>query len=296
MQLEDLQIFVATLEQRSFTAAARAMGLSKQYVSRRIGALEAALGVRLLNRTTRRLQPTELGLALYERAQGILAAVRDTEEMLTSHSATVRGTLRVSAPVSFGTLHLAQRLPRFMQMHPDVEITLDLNDRHVDLIAEGYDMALRGGVLPDSSLIARRLALVCIEVVAAPAYLQARGTPVHPDELAAHECLLFGQGGPVEWPFQVDGKTVRLPVHGRLRANNGEVVRDAAIAGLGIASLPDFIVAQAVADGRLVRLLEAFQAPIAGVHAVYPSHRQPSRAVQAFTEFLREELAGAGRP
>src|SRR5690606_33777902 len=106
----------------------------------------------------------------------------DTEEMLASHSATVRGTLRVSAPVSFGTLHLAQRLPRFMQMHPDVEVTLDLNDRHVDLIAEGYDMALRGGVLPDSSLIARRLALVCIEVVAAPAYLQARGTPAHPDD------------------------------------------------------------------------------------------------------------------
>ncbi|GAA5232549.1 LysR family transcriptional regulator [Verticiella sediminum] len=296
MQLDDLQIFVSTIEHRSFTAAAEALGLSKQYVSRRIGALEDELGVRLLNRTTRRLQATDLGMALYERAQSILAAVHETEEMLCSHSATVRGALRVSAPVTFGTLHLGPLVPRFMQMHPHVEVTLDLSDRHIDLIAEGYDMALRGGILADSSLVARRLALVCMEVVAAPSYLAQRPAPGHPDELGQHECLLYGQGGPVEWLFKIDGKPARVAVKGRLHTNNGEIVRDAALAGMGIACLPDFIIAQAVADGRLIHLLEPFQPPIAGVHAVYPKHRQPSRAVQAFTDFLRQELSGMNTP
>ncbi|SDV48321.1 LysR family transcriptional regulator [Chitinasiproducens palmae] len=290
MQLEDLRLFVATVDAGSFTAAAEKLGLSKQYVSRRTMALEAEMGARLLNRTTRRLQATELGMTFYGRAMRILAEVAETQEVMANQGATPRGILRISAPMTFGTMHLSPRLPEFLRRHPQVQIELDLNDRAVDLVAEGYDMAIRIGILPDSTLIARRICAVRTVCCASPAYLARHAPPTAPDALAEHACLLYGHAKHVEWPFQRDGRRVVVPLRGQLRANNGEVIRDAAIAGLGIAMLPTFIIDEALARGDLLPVLDGWRVPDGAVHAVYPQHRQSSRLLQAFVDFLREAL------
>lgn len=290
MQFEDLRLFVTTINEQSFTAAAEKLGLSKQYVSRRTMALEEELGVRLLNRTTRSLKPTDLGMTLYERAVRILDEVNETQELVSSQGVNVRGTLRVSAPMTFGTLHVSPLLPRFMQENPLISLELDLNDRSVDLVAEGYDMAIRGGMLEDSTLIAKRLMDIPMTACASPAYLERHSTPETPDDLRHHECLLYGHVKSVEWKFQTQGELVCVPVKGKLRTNNGEVVRDAAVAGLGIAYLPVFIVSDALNDGRLQPVLQAHQPPTSAFYAVYPQHRQSSRAVQTFANFLKDHL------
>ncbi|QID18366.1 LysR family transcriptional regulator [Nitrogeniibacter mangrovi] len=289
--LEDMRIFVTTLEAGSFTAASDRLGLSKQFVSRRVMALEARLGVRLLNRTTRRLHVTDAGQAYYTRAVRILDDVSDAELAVSSRGGRVQGTLRVSAPVSFGTLALGAVVPAFMLRYPAIRVELDLNDRSVDLVREGYDMAIRIGRLPDSTLVARALASTRMVACCSPAYLEGRGAPATPDDLAEHDCLLYGHGRGVEWGFQVDGRPHPVQVGGRLLANNGELVRDAAIAGLGIAWQPGFIVGDALRDGRLVSVLDAFATPPMTVQVVYPQHRQASLAIRAFTDFLVEALA-----
>lgn len=291
MQFEDLRLFMATVQAGSFTAAADKLGLSKQYVSRRTMALEEALGVRLLNRTTRRLSATDLGQTLYERAVKIQEDLDDACELVCSQSQVLRGTLRIAAPMTFGTMYLGPVLPLFMQQHPGLQIDLDLNDRRVDLVAEGYDMALRGGTMEDSSLIARPLMPVGLIACASPDYLARHGTPAVPQDLAQHACLVFGHDKHPVWNFMIDGKPFALPVHSQLRANNAEVVRDAAIAGAGIGYLPNFTVRPALADGRLAPVLQPYHRPDSAVYAVYPQHRQASRPVQAFIEFLREHLA-----
>lgn len=294
-QLEDMRIFAETVDAQSFTAAAERMGLSKQFVSKRIAALEKRLGARLLIRTTRNLRVTDLGLAFHERAQRILLEVDDAEQMIASQTAAPRGLLRLSAPVTFATVHLGQLIPAFLQRNPEVSVELELNDRFVDLIGEGYDMAVRVGTLADSSLVARRIAPVELIRCASVAYLRANGTPKAPEELSGHECLLYGHARHNEWICRVAGRTRKITVSGRMRANNGEMLRDAAIEGMGIVSLPDFIVAAALADGRLVEVLKAFRPEGVTVYAVYPQHRQSSLLVRAFSDFLVERFAaGAG--
>jgi DNA-binding transcriptional LysR family regulator len=290
-QLEDMRLFVETLDAASFTTAADRLGLSKQSVSKRLMALEARLGVRLLNRTTRRLHATELGLAYYERARQILQEVAQAEQAITRQNAAPRGTLRLSAPMSFGTMHLSPAIPRFLEAHAEVAIELDLNDRTVDLVGEGYDMSVRIGALADSSLIARSIAPVETVTCASPDYLARKGTPHSPAELRQHDCLLYGHGKNVEWLFTQQGKPSPVAVSGRLRANNGEIVRDAAIGGLGLAYLPTFIVGEALRDGRLVTVLDAYRPPLTAIHAVYPQHRQTSLAIHAFVDFLRSTFA-----
>jgi len=290
MNFEDLRLFVMTLNEGSFTAAADKLGLSKQFVSRRTMALEESLGVRLLNRTTRRLQATELGMLLYERAVKILEDVNDTEELLSSRRTVPQGVLRVSAPMTFGTLHLSPLLPDFLSAYPQIRLELDLNDRAVDLLAEGYDMSIRIGTLADSSLIAKRLTEMQLVTCASPDYLRQAPPLMEPEDLAGHSCLLYGHGRQVEWRFQRGGKPLALSMQGQLRANNGEVVRDAAIAGQGIAVLPTFIIGAALASGALVQVLEDFALPSAAVYAVYPQHRQSARIVQLFSDYLRDRL------
>lgn len=294
-QLEDMRIFVTTVDAGSFTAAAERLGLSKQFVSKRVMALEARLGVRLLIRTTRQLRPTGLGMAYVEQARELIQRIDDAEEAISQQNASPRGTLRVSAPMSFGTLHLGPLLPRFLLAHPDLAMEMDLSDRTVDLIGEGYDMAIRIGTLADSTLIARNLAPMELRLCASPDYLARRGTPDDPAQLRAHDCVLYGHSRQVEWRFQRDGRPETVAVHGRLRVNNGELVRDAAIAGLGLAYLPTFIVGQALADGTLVSVMEALCPPPAAVYAVYQQHRQASLSVHAFVEFLRSSLAAPMR-
>lgn len=290
-QLEDMQIFVATVDAGSFTLAAEKLGLSKQFVSRRVMALEERLGVRLLNRTTRRLHITAAGEEYHARAVRILDDVGEAELAVSSQGAAPRGTLRVSAPMSFGTMHLGAVLPQFMLRYPAVGIELDLNDRAVDLIGEGYDMAIRIGRLQDSTLVGRALTPTRVVSCCSPAYLHGRGAPATPAELAAHDCLLYGHARGVEWQFLQAGQLRPQPVAGRLLTNNGEIVRDAAIAGLGIAWLPTFIVGEALADGRLVTVLDDYAPPPVAVHAVYPQHRQRSLAIRAFIDFLENAFA-----
>lgn len=287
-QLDDMRLFVATLDTGSFTAAADRLGLSKQFISRRVMALEEQLGARLLVRTTRHLRPTDLGRAYAEQARRILQQVEELDQAITGAGQSARGRLRITAPMSFGTMHLSPLLAQFLAAYPQVAIELDLSDRTVDLLGEGYDLAIRIGSLADSSMIARSIAPVDMVLCCSPSYLARQGTPATPAELAGHECLLYGHGPHVEWVF---GKlAASVTVRGRYRANNGELMRDAAIQGLGIARLPTFIVGQALHSGALVSVLDEYRPPATAVHAVYPQHRQSSLLIHTFVEFLRGEL------
>ncbi|CAE6695330.1 HTH-type transcriptional regulator DmlR [Paraburkholderia nemoris] len=290
MQLDDMRIFVATVDAHNFTAAAKRLALSKQFVSRRVMALEEALGVQLLIRNTRKLAVTELGQEFYERARRILGEVEDAEQAMSLRRAGPRGLLRVSAPMSFGMMHLSPLVASFLREHADVRFDMELSDRTVDVVGEGFDMAIRIGALPDSTLIAQKLVDVRMVVCCSPGYVRRRGAPVVPADLARHSCLLYGHGGVVSWDFVVDGVSKGVEVNGPLRANNGELIRDAAVAGLGIVRLPDFIVADAVGSGLLVTVLEEFLPSAATVYAVYPQHRQSSVSIRVFVEFLRERL------
>jgi DNA-binding transcriptional LysR family regulator len=292
MQIDDMRIFVATVDARNFTAAAKRLALSKQFVSRRVMALEESLGVQLLIRNTRKLAVTELGQEFYERARRILSEVEDAAQAMSSGHAGPRGLLRVSAPMSFGMMHLSPLVADFLREHGDVRFDMELSDRTVDVVGEGFDMAIRIGSLPDSTLIAQKLADVRMVVCCSPGYLRRRGVPAHPADLERHSCLLYGHGGVVSWDFVVEGVSKGFEVQGPLRANNGELVRDAAVAGLGIVRLPDFIVAEAVGSGRLVTVLGEFLPSAATVYAVYPQHRQRSVTVRFFVDFLKEKLRG----
>jgi DNA-binding transcriptional LysR family regulator len=293
MQLDDLRIFVATVEARNFTAAADRLQLSKQFVSRRVMALEASLGVRLLVRNTRKLAVTDLGYEFYERATRILADVADAELAMSSQRAYPRGLLRVSAPLSFGMVHLSPLVGAFLSSNPEVRIDMELSDRVVDVVGEGYDMALRIGTLADSTLIAQKLAEFRMIACCSPVYRDTRRLPMAPADLARHPCLLYGEEARTGWRFEIDGAVRHIEVHGPLRANNGEVIRDAAIAGTGVALLPEFIIEGALKNGQLVPLLEAFASPPLTLYAVYPQHRQSSVTIRAFTQFLRERFAKA---
>jgi DNA-binding transcriptional LysR family regulator len=287
---EDMRIFAQVMEAGSFTAAADRLGMSKQSVSRRLMQLEERLGVRLLNRSTRRLDATPLGQHYYQSALRLLGEVQQVEHDISGQAQALRGTLRLSAPLSFAMSHLGCLLTEFLQLHPQLDVEVDLSDRAVDLIGEGYDLALRIGGLEDSSLIARRIASVERVYCASPAYLQARGVPLKPEDLAGHDCLPYGHSRQVQWQFRQGGKAQAIQVTGRMRANNGELLRDAAIAGMGVTYLPTFIVGQALADGRLVNVLEEWTPPALQLSAVYPQHRQVARPVQEFVSFLRERL------
>ncbi|MFM0339672.1 LysR family transcriptional regulator [Paraburkholderia fungorum] len=290
MQLDDMRIFVATVDARNFTAAANRLALSKQFVSRRVMALEEALGVQLLIRNTRKLAVTELGQEFYERARRILGEVEDAEQAMSLRRAGPRGLLRVSAPMSFGMMHLSPLVAMFLREHGDVRFDMELSDRTVDVVGEGFDMAIRIGTLPDSTLIAQKLADVKMVACCSPGYVRRRGAPARPDDLERHSCLLYGHGGAVSWEFVVDGAVKSVEVRGPLRANNGDLIRDAAVAGLGIVRLPDFIVAEAIRNGLLVTVLDGFLPAASTVYAVYPQHRQSSVSIRVFVGFLREQL------
>ncbi len=287
MQLDDMRIFVATVEAGNFTAAANRLRLSKQFVSRRVAALEASLGVRLLVRNTRKLAVTDLGHEFHERARRILGEVADAEQAMSARRSEPRGLLKLSAPMSFGMAHLSPLVAEFLRAHPDVRFDVDFSDRIVDVVGEGFDMALRIGRLADSTLIGHKLADIRMIACCSPGYGRRHRAPATPDELAAHACLVYGQEGRASWEFT----SGTIDVHGPLRANNGEVIRDAAVAGLGIALLPEFIVADALAGGRLVPVLADAMPPPNALHALYPQHREGSVTIRALTQFLRARLA-----
>ena len=287
--LELMQVFAAVVEADSFTLAADRLKLSKAAVSRHVSQLESRLGVRLLNRTTRRLSLTEAGRVFYEGCQRLLQEARAAEAAVTALAINPGGLLRLAAPMTFGVQHLARELADFIGACPEMKLELVLSDRSVDLVEEGFDAALRIGTLADSALVARRLAPLRRLVCAAPAYLKRRGLPTRPEALAAHDCLIYSyQGTGRVWHFRhAQGQEKRVTITGRVEANNGEALLAFAVAGQGIAFTPTFAVAPALRDGSLVPLLPDWQdAADAGIHLVYPARRHLSPKVRALIDFL----------
>ncbi|ADI78258.1 Uncharacterized HTH-type transcriptional regulator yafC (plasmid) [Pantoea vagans C9-1] len=291
MQIEDLRIYIAVIHAGNFTAAAEQLMLSKQYVSRRMAALEASLGVRLLIRNTRKLSVTDAGLLFAQHAQRILDEIQEAELAVSEQQQTLRGTFRINLPMSFGMSHLSPLIAEFLSHHPALQFQIELADRYVDVIGEGVDMAIRIGTLADSTLIARPLGELKRVICCSPDYLKRAGTPQHPDELLQHACLRYGREGQNGWELQVNGKAKWLAVQGPMVSNNGEVLRDAALAGLGLVLLPAFIVESALQRGELVTVLDGCQPPPLSLNAVYPQHRQRSEVNRQLLAFLQTRLA-----
>jgi DNA-binding transcriptional LysR family regulator len=291
-RFEEMQAFQSTATVLSFTAAAQRLGLSKSMISQRIADLETRLGVRLINRTTRRLSLTEAGQAFLEGCARALREAAEAEEEASRHGSTLSGAIRIAAPLSFALLHLRPALFDFMAAHPGLELHLDMDDRVVDLVQGGYDMAIRiAGRLPDSSLVARRLARSRLVVCASPAYLAERGIPAEPAALAGHDCLLYSGAARADlWAFRIGAEWVPVAVHGRLHANNGDMLLAAAIAGYGVALLPSFLVGAALESGALIAILPEFPTQDGAIHAVYPQSRHVTTRVRAFTDFLAARI------
>lgn len=287
-QLAAMKAFRAVVEAGGFTAAAEAMDVSHTVVSRHVKQLEASLGVQLLNRTTRRFALTQAGQTYYEHCRQILDQVEAAALLVAQHQVEPTGLLRINAPMSFGLEELAQWLPGFLDAHARVKVDLVCNDRFVDLIEEGFDVGLRLAYsLSDSTLIVKRLASFEEWWVAAPAYLQRHGTPLVPADLAAHECLNYSLAGKAGQPSFTaeDGSVHTVDVGGRLQANSGIVLRAAALAGMGIAASPVFLVREHVARGELVRVLPDFRQQPLKFYALYPQNRHLSPKVRAFVDF-----------
>lgn len=283
-----MEAFVAVVEAGSFVRASERLGLSTTSVSRTVAALEAHLNVRLLHRTTRRISLTDAGRTFYQHATDLLDDLAEAEAAVSAESQAASGVLRVSAPVSFGALHLAPLLARFHREQPNVALDLSLNDRVVDLVEGGHDLAVRiSNQLPASTLVARALASAQLVVCAAPAYLERYGAPAAPEELSQHQCLLYSYTEPANlWTFSGPGGAKQVAVSGFLTANNGDVLRVAALAGEGIVIQPSFIVGDDLLSGRLVPLLEDYPLPPLTIYAVYPSRRHLPARVRAFVDFL----------
>lgn len=293
-RLRAFEVFVNVVARGSFTRAADALDTSPANVTRYVNELESHLGTRLLNRSSRRLSLTEAGEALYERAKSILEEVAETEALATTASRQSRGRLRINAPLSFGILVLAPLWPRFMAKYPDIELDIVLIDRIVDIVEEGYDLAIRISRSGSTAHIARRLSRSRNMVCASPAYLAAHGMPAVPADLAHHVCLGYTYGATAdEWQFVGPGgahESVR--VRWAMRANNGDTARAAALAGAGIVWQPSFLIGGDVRAGRLVEVMPGYRMPDIDIQAIYASRRHLSAKVRLMVDFLAEAFDG----
>ncbi|RVU15645.1 LysR substrate-binding domain-containing protein [Methylobacterium oryzihabitans] len=292
-RLASMTIFARAVEAGSFSAAADALALSPQAVGKHVRLLEEHLGVRLLRRTTRRQSLTETGRRFYERVRTILAEVEAAEALAAESRAEPRGELRVNAPVTFGAYELAPALPDYLAACPEVSVDLTLSDRIVDLVDEGYDALIRVGPLADSGLVARPLRPHVLVLCAAPAYLDRRGVPARPADLRGHECLGFAHGttrGP--WTFPGPDGPETVAVTGRFRVNNGQALLSAALAGLGILLQPEPLVRDALAAGRLVRLLPDHAPPPRPMHVLHAPERRITPKLRSFLDFLAARFGG----
>jgi DNA-binding transcriptional LysR family regulator len=291
--LEAMAIFAKVVEARGISAASVDTGLSAPTISKALTRLEQRLGSRLFNRSSRRLVLTEAGRELAEHASRLLAEAEAAEAALVAQSASPRGTVRLAAPMSFGVREVAPLLPAFLTAYPEVSIDLHLADALVDIVGDGFDMALRIGALPDSSLVARRLAPVPGLTFAAPAYLARRGRPSHPAELAGHDCFAYAYLRTRNvWHFANDaGEAVTVRPSARLRVNNGDAVLPAVVAGLGIAGLPEFLAREALTEGRLERILPDWHTLASSLYLLMPPGRPRPARVQVLADFLAERLS-----
>ncbi|MET0504258.1 MAG: LysR family transcriptional regulator [Luteibacter sp.] len=282
METDDLRTFVAVADAGGVSSAARRLGITKSVVSRQLARLEAELGLQLLARTTRGSALTEAGGTFRDYAARVCAEIDAALETL-SPEGELRGRLRIATPLSFGPTHLASVIADMAARHPRLHIQTCYTDRFVDLVSEGYDCAIRFGYLPDSNLLARRVGPIYGKLVASPAYIQAHGAPETPDELVAHEALMQGTES---WQFLDGDKTVTVNPQGRFKCDNGSALLAAALAGLGVAYLPDGLTDPHVQAGRLLPVMPRYPLPVAGVYVVRPPGQQPSRKIRVLTEML----------
>jgi DNA-binding transcriptional LysR family regulator len=295
-RLKQIESFVAVAAKGTLTAAAQAEGVAPAVVGRRIDALEERLGVKLLLRTTRRISLTHEGSAFLEDCQRILADMANAEASVSAGGVKASGALRITAPAGFGRRHVAPLLPAFLARHPDVHLSLNLSDRVVDIVNEGFDCAVRVGDMPDSSLISMRLADNRRQCVAAPAYLQRAGVPQHPSELGRHECLMLSSDASQTrgWAFTIDGAVTHLRPSGRLDCSDGQVLHAWCRQGLGIAWRSTWEVEGDIAAGTLVPLLEAFAAPPNGIFALLPQRKHLPLRLRLWVDFLKQHYGDAG--
>jgi DNA-binding transcriptional LysR family regulator len=288
MKLEGIATFVSVAESGSLTEAARRMRISRSVVSDRLVELERSLGTRLLQRSTRKLSLTEDGAAFLERAVRIVREVQDAAADLAERHGSLSGPLRISAPVTFGRMHLGPALYAFLARHPEIQLSLDLNDRRVDASSDGFDAVIRHGPMSDGYLVAWQLASSRRVLVAAPGYLERHGQPASPAELEGHRGIFYTNRGSEDWRFRSEGRT--HIVQGRLGAvmNNGDMMRDAAIAGLGITLLPLFIVGEPIREGRLRIIDIGIEAEEESIYIAHPDGRNPSAKLRALAAWLRE--------
>ncbi len=290
-QLEDMNMFIRVVDAGGISRAAEQLGLAKSAVSRRLVDLESRLGVRLINRTTRTSSLTEIGRTYYERAIKVVDDVSELNAITADSSTSLQGTINLAAPLSFGLSHLSSAIDSFVKQHPELTINIDFSDRQVDLVEEGLDLAFRIGELKDSSLIARKISPIKLILCASPDYLKEHGTPETPDDLKNHKLLHYNISGTSTWKLSDEkGKQYSINVSAKIIANNGNFLRDMAIAGHGIVSSPTFISWKAIATGDLVPVLSDYKLPQPNAYAVYPQTRYLSQRTRMLIDFLVERF------
>lgn len=297
-RLTEMEAFIKVVDAGGFTEAARQLSVSKSAISKHVSALEARLGARLLNRTTRRVSPTEIGLAYYDRAGRVLAEAEEADAMAAAMQGAPRGRLRVSAPLSFGRNHVSRAVAAFLKTYPDVSVHLEMDDRYVDLVSQNFDLAIRIGQLPDSSLIAKKLGESTIHFVASPEYLEEHGEPFSIDQLSTHVLLHYSN---MSWGNYwrltgPGGEERQIRAGGRLTSNNGDALMQAAVEGLGIAMQPAFICADGIRSGALREIMLQTKREPAGIYAVYPPGQYPAPKVRAFIDFMSKRFGSSEPP
>jgi DNA-binding transcriptional LysR family regulator len=290
--LTDIAVFVKVVECGSFTRAADQLELSRAAISKYLSRIEERLGVRLLNRTTRRLSLTEAGAELFEASRGALERIGEAEESIARLQREPKGRLKINAPMSFGVLHLAAALPEFLKRYPGIHIDLRMDDRIIDLHEEGFDVGIRIARLKDSSLVAKKLTRCRQVLCASPAYLEESGEPQSVDDLASHNCIQYLYAAEANvWRFNApNGRAIQVAVQGNLRVNNGMAGREAAVQGLGILHSPTFYVGEYIRQGKLRTVLADYELPELGIHAVWPQRAHVPPKVRVFVEFLAKHF------
>ncbi len=286
-KLNAISVFCKVIETQSFTQAANQQNISVAMASKLVSQLEEHLKTRLLQRTTRKIVPTEAGMLYYQRCQSILLDLSEADSSISNMATSLQGNLLISVPRDFGLLYISPNLPKFIELHPNLHVEIEFEDKRVDLVAEGYDLALRIGYMQDSSLVARKISSSPMHFVASPSYLEARGIPLTPDDLEYHQGLLYKSSlNQVHWQSTKANQIQRYKIQSKVVSNNGMALLEMTKAGLGISNAPDFFVKDALASGELVEILSEYKQKPLDIYVVYPNRRHLPAKVRAFIEFL----------
>ena len=286
-KLNAISVFCKVIETQSFTQAANQQNISVAMASKLVSQLEEHLKTRLLQRTTRKIVPTEAGMLYYQRCQAILLDLSEADSSISNMATSLQGNLLISVPRDFGLLYISPNLPKFIELHPNLHVEIEFEDKRVDLVAEGYDLALRIGYMQDSSLVARKISSSPMHFVASPSYLESRGTPLTPDDLEYHQGLLYKSSlNQVHWLSTKANQIQRYKIQSKVVSNNGMALLEMTKAGLGISNSPNFFVKGALASGELVEILSEYKQKPLDIYVVYPNRRHLPAKVRAFIEFL----------